>query len=114
MAQITNPDVIRFCNENVRRMADWVTTLNNFSTGAQTQLAQLQSAGLVNNSSVIGDGAGVAGDARMTITGAQVLTFLSVLNTFFTTHAAFMTAVAQCSVNNFQPDFSDLSWNQGS
>lgn len=108
---IDNPDVVLFCNENVRRMADWVVTLYNFSAGAQTQLAQLQNAGLLNTGDVIGDGAGTAGDARLPITSAQVLTFLTRLNTIFN-NAPLLASLQAISVNNWMPDYSDLSWNK--
>lgn len=109
---IDNPDVVLFCNENVRRMADWVVTLYNFSAGAQTQLAQLQAAGLTNTADIIADGAGTPGDSRQPINGAQILLFLARLNTIFN-NAPLLASLQAVSVNNWQPDYSELSWNKG-
>jgi len=107
---ITNPDVVRFSNENIRRMADLIVTLYNFSQGCQTQLASLEAAGLTNTSDVIVDGS--PGDGRTPITGAQVLQFLMALNNIFQ-NAPLLSELQAVAVNPCSPDFSDLSWNQG-
>ena len=109
---VTNQDVITFSNENVRRMADWVVTLYNFSQGAQTQMTQLAAAGLVTGAGQIMDGAGTGGDSRQPITADQILTFLSHLNTIFN-NAPLIASLQAVSVNNWSPDYSDLSWNEG-
>ena len=109
---VANQDVVNFCNQNVRRMADWVVTLYNFSQGCQTQLAQLAAAGLVQGAGQIMDGSGVAGDGRPTITADQVLQFLTRMNTIFS-NAPLIASLQAVSVNNVTPDFSTLSWNKG-
>ena len=107
---VANPDVINFCNQNIRRMADWANTLYNFSQGCQTQLIQLASAGLVSGAGNINDGS--PNDGRTVMNSDHVLDFLSKINGLFS-DPVFIANMEAISVNDVQPDFSSLSWNKG-
>ena len=70
---ITDPKVIEFCNSNIRRMADWTSSIAAFTDGCMAHVPE----GLVETDEIIADGS--PGDGREPITGKQVLYFLSAM-----------------------------------
>lgn len=97
MANITDPSAVLFCNSQVRAGADktmqfywWMKALK-VEYMANPNLATL----LPNDSSLVIDGSAV--DGRTPITGADVQTFLTNVNTFLTSLEANSSAI----LNNF-------------
>ena|SRR5579862_247938 len=97
MANITDPSAVLFCNTEVRPGADktmqfywWMKALK------QEYLANPNLATLItNDTSLVVDGS--ATDGRTPITGADVITFLTNVNTFITSLEANSAAI----LNNF-------------
>lgn len=104
MATIMDPAAATFCNENIRRMADWIVTLKNYSDGCNINLPP----SIINTPDVIQDGS--PADGRTPITGAQVITFLNALTAFFaqSVQSGKFAQIQSVAVNPASPDFSDL------
>lgn len=100
---IDDAETKKFCNEKIRRMADWIVSLNNFTVGC---LANMPAA-LTNSADTVIDGSTL--DGRAPITGAQVYTLLNNLNAFFTVAKGNgnYAIIASVAVNPASPDFTD-------
>jgi len=78
MADITNPQAVKFCNEQARRIADAYAGMYYFAKSVgDVWTAQGISALIPNDASVIIDGS--VQDGRATITGAMVNGLVSTL-----------------------------------
>ncbi len=78
MADITNPQVIKFCNERARQAADKLAQSYYFANEVLDQWNALGGeAGVPNDASVIIDGAQV--DGRPVITGAMVHSLIDLI-----------------------------------
>jgi hypothetical protein len=99
---INDPVAVQFVNENVRRMLDWLVTLNNFSAACSANIPVT----LTNTDDVVVDGS--PADGRKPITGAQVIWFLNMIATSMSELQASgtLSAAQEFSVNPGTPDFT--------
>ena len=94
MADITNPQAVRFCNERVRQAADKFGQLYNWCVAVQNEWAAQGIGDLIpNDSSPIIDGAQT--DGRPLLTGADVNTLAARVTEF----TAMLEANANAKLN---------------
>ncbi len=80
MADITNPEVVRFCNEKVRALADLATRYHYAALALLNEWDATGMGALIpNTADVVVDGS--AGDGRSPITGAMVNQFQGHMDT---------------------------------
>jgi hypothetical protein len=81
MPDITNPQVIRFSNENGRPVADaWCSLYNAMKTAASVWAGQGIGALVPNTADLIADGSDVDGRGRLT--GANLISLKGIMDTF--------------------------------
>ena len=81
MPDITNPQVIRFCNEHARRVADgWCSLYNAMKTATSVWTGQGLGTLTPNTADLIADGSDVDGRGRLT--GAQLTSLKTIMDTF--------------------------------